>query len=94
MRQLLRYVAFGYAGLFAVAFVVMLIHPSHTGMLPIALALPWSGLAGLYLNQCSFINNPTNPNLAIATIELIALAGGLLNIAILFGVSRFFKKTN
>ncbi len=95
MRQFIIYVMFVYAGLFGAAFVVMLIHHTLvTGLVSTMLALPWSGLAGLYLNQCSFINDPANPKLAIFTIEATIVASGLLNVAILFGISRLFKKSN
>jgi hypothetical protein len=93
MRQLIIYVIFGYIGLLATAFAVMLIHTTFlTSMLPILLTMPWSGWMGLYLQQYSFITEPTNPLLAEATLVASILGCGLLNIAILFGISRCFKK--
>ncbi len=95
MRRLCNYVLTGYIGLLAIAFIFMQISRTFFSiMIFVLLTMPWSGWLGLYLYRDGHA-----PELANNTFHLwfdiaCLLGAGLVNVIILFGISRLFKKSN
>jgi hypothetical protein len=87
---------FGYLGLLAVAFAVMLIHTTFlTALFPALLTLPWSGWLGHYgQNDIEAFMASRSGRTGTAVLICMTAGGGLINAAVLWGVSRLFKKSS
>jgi hypothetical protein len=91
MRRFCNYVLIGYLGLLAIAFTFMQINKTFLSiMIFVLLTMPWSGLLGHYLHQ----NGDPPEWLGYWFYVTCIFGSGLVNVAILFGISRLFKKSN
>jgi hypothetical protein len=91
VRRLFEGLLATYMAIFAGAFVFMLVRTTFVSAIAVSfLGLPWSGWLGLYLHR-----KGADPESHGEGFFLCCLLGaGLINAAILFGISRLFKKPN
>jgi hypothetical protein len=98
MRRVCTYLLIGYLIFVAMAVLWMMVAPGFTSAFLLAAAgMPWGGFSMLVFPRLNaFIDAlfDSNPQEAAAITIIVCIANALINAAIIFGISRLFKKSN
>ena len=92
MRRVFEGLLVAYVAIFACAFIFMQVHTTFISAVTVSfLGLPWTSWLGIYLHR-----NGADPSQShgVGFFLSCVLGAGLINAAILFGISRLFKKPN